>query len=193
MSSQPPFGDPEGPQPTEEEMRAAYEEQLKALRVEDVVVETIVCLLNLGGRKAGLVPGAEDEADAEQVRIAVEGVRALLPLVEAPLGKARASARGARAAAAGLRAAGRPGRHRRCARRLGRPPRRRTITEAPGPAQSSGRLLGPRPVTQAEHPPSGFRVHDCRPLAGPGGVGARARSSRCRSHGCPPWLRHEPL
>lgn len=87
MSSQPPFGDPQGPQPTEEEMRAAYEAQLKQLRVEDLVVETIVSLLNLGGRKAGLVPGTEDERDPEQVRVAIEGVRALLPIVEVPLGE----------------------------------------------------------------------------------------------------------
>ena len=119
MSSQPPFGDPEGPQPTEEEMRAAYEEQLKALRVEDVVVETIVSLLNLGGRKAGLVPGTEDEADAAQVRIAVEGVRALLPLVEA----GPVATGGAPDASDAPAAPGDP--------------------EAPGPAQSSGRLWVP--------------------------------------------------
>ncbi|MBA3327900.1 MAG: hypothetical protein H0T43_06330 [Solirubrobacterales bacterium] len=77
---------PEGPQPTEEEMRAAYEAELKRIRVEDVLVQTVVSLLNLGGRKAGLAPGTEDERDLEQVREAVEGVRALLPLVEAALG-----------------------------------------------------------------------------------------------------------
>ena len=39
---------------SEEELRAAYEaqleEQLRTLRVEDVVVQTIVTLVNLGGR-----------------------------------------------------------------------------------------------------------------------------------------------
>jgi hypothetical protein len=74
------------PQPTEEEMRAAYEAQLKALRVEDLLIETVISLLNLGGRKAGLVPGSEDERDLDQVHAAVEGVRALLPLCEAQLG-----------------------------------------------------------------------------------------------------------
>jgi hypothetical protein len=87
MSSQPPFGDPEGPPPTEEEMRAAYEAQLKQLRVEDLVVETVVSLLNLGGRKAGLAPGTEDEVDPNQVALAIEAVRALLPLVEDLLGE----------------------------------------------------------------------------------------------------------
>jgi hypothetical protein len=73
-------------QPTEEELRAAYEAELKRLRVEDVVLQTIVSLLNLGGRKAGLAPGTEDERDLEQVRMAVEAARSLLPLVEDQLG-----------------------------------------------------------------------------------------------------------
>ena len=73
-------------QPSEEELRAAYEAELKRLRVEDVVVQTLVSLVNLGGRKAGLAPGAEDERDLEQLRMAIDGARALLPLVEAALG-----------------------------------------------------------------------------------------------------------
>lgn len=77
---------PEGPPPTEEELHAAYEAELKQLRVEDVVIQTIVSLLNLGGRKAGLAPGTEDERDLDQVAVAVEGVRRLLPFVEEALG-----------------------------------------------------------------------------------------------------------
>ncbi len=84
MSDQPPF-DPNNP-PSEEELAAAYEAQLKQLRVEDVVLQTIVSLLNLGGRKAGLAPGTEDERDPDQVKMAVDGARSLLPLVEDRLG-----------------------------------------------------------------------------------------------------------
>ena len=73
-------------QPSEEEMQAAYEAQLKQLRIEDVVIQTLVSLVNLGGRKAGLAPGTEDERDPQQLRIAIEGARALLPLVEQELG-----------------------------------------------------------------------------------------------------------
>jgi hypothetical protein len=72
--------------PTEEEMRAAYEAELKRVRVDDLLVQTVVSLVNLGGRKAGVAPGTEDERDLDQVRQAIEGVRALLPLVEAELG-----------------------------------------------------------------------------------------------------------
>lgn len=84
MSTQDPGG--AGRQPTEDELRAAYEAELKRLRVEDVVLQTVVSLLNLGGRRAGLAPGTEDEADPEQVRLAIEGARSLLPLVEDALG-----------------------------------------------------------------------------------------------------------
>jgi hypothetical protein len=87
MSEQPPPG-PEDPgrEPTEEELRVAYEAEIKRLRVEDIVVQTLMSLINLGGRRAGLVPGAEDERDLGQVRLAIEGVRALLPLIEDQLG-----------------------------------------------------------------------------------------------------------
>jgi len=74
--------DPQQPQPSEEEVRAALEEQLKQLTVDDMLIESAVSLINLGGRRAGLAPGTEDERDFEQLRRAVEAVRALLPLLE---------------------------------------------------------------------------------------------------------------
>jgi len=86
MSQQDPPSGPEGPPPTEAELHAAYEAELKQLRVEDVLIQTIVSLLNLGGRKAGLAPGTEDERDLDQVSMAVEGVRCLQPFVEEALG-----------------------------------------------------------------------------------------------------------
>jgi hypothetical protein len=84
------MSDQQQPEMSEEELRAAYEaqleEQLKTLRVEDVVVQTIVTLVNLGGRRAGLAPGTEGERDPEQLRLAIEGARALLGLIEEQLG-----------------------------------------------------------------------------------------------------------
>jgi hypothetical protein len=73
-------------EPTEEELRAAYEQQLKQIRVEDVVVQTVLSLINLGSLRAGLVPGNESEADPQQLRQAIDAVRALLPQVEPVLG-----------------------------------------------------------------------------------------------------------
>jgi hypothetical protein len=69
-------------QPSEEELRAAYEAEIKKIRVEQIVLEQVVSLVNLGMRRTGLSPGTEDERDAGQVRTAIEAVRALLPLIE---------------------------------------------------------------------------------------------------------------
>ena len=69
-------------QPSEQELRAAYEAELKKVRVEHVLLEQAVTLVNLGMRRTGLAPGTEDERDLEQVRMAIEGVRAVMPLVE---------------------------------------------------------------------------------------------------------------
>jgi hypothetical protein len=68
--------------PSEEELRAAYEAELKRLRVEHVLLDNVVALVNLGMRRTGLVAGAEDERDPAQVRLAIESIRALLPVLE---------------------------------------------------------------------------------------------------------------
>ncbi len=68
--------------PTEEELRAAYDAEIRQIRVEHVVLEHVVTLVNLGMRRTGLMAGTESERDLEQVRVAIEAVRALLPVVE---------------------------------------------------------------------------------------------------------------
>ncbi|MCA1568857.1 MAG: hypothetical protein LC798_00755 [Chloroflexi bacterium] len=81
----PDFDDADLGDLSEEELRAAYEAEIARLRVEDVLVQTVVSLLNLAARKAGLT-GAEEEPDFEQVRQAIDATTALLPLVEPTLG-----------------------------------------------------------------------------------------------------------
>ena len=71
-----------GEQPTEEELRAQLEEELRRITVRDVLLQTIVSLVNLGGQRLGLTPDTEDMRDLEQARLAIEGVRALLPILE---------------------------------------------------------------------------------------------------------------
>jgi hypothetical protein len=68
------------PELTEEEIRE-LEAELDRITVDDVLLQTVVSLLNLGARKAGL---AQDGAtpDYDQLRQAIEGARALLPLLE---------------------------------------------------------------------------------------------------------------
>jgi hypothetical protein len=73
------------PEFTEEEMRA-LEAEMERITVDDVLIQTTVTLLNLAARKAGVAtpPGDPNrpEPDWEQVRQAVEGARALMPLLE---------------------------------------------------------------------------------------------------------------
>jgi hypothetical protein len=87
MSTDPAAPPPPDPDSlTDEELREAYEAELSRIRVDDVLIQTLVSLLNLGARRAGLTGQAGEETDFEQVRLAIEGTRALLPLVEPALG-----------------------------------------------------------------------------------------------------------
>ena len=60
------------------------EAELERISVEDVLLQTIVSLINLGARKGGLAspPGEGPAPDFEQMKMAIEGARALLPLLE---------------------------------------------------------------------------------------------------------------
>jgi hypothetical protein len=63
-------------QPSEEEVRAALEEQMRRITVQDVLLQTVVTLVNLSGRRLTV----EGEKDVEQGRLGIDAVRALLPL-----------------------------------------------------------------------------------------------------------------
>jgi hypothetical protein len=86
MSTDPGAPPPDPDNFSDEELRAAYEAELARIRVDDVLIQTVVSLLNLGARRAGLTGAVDEEPDFEQVRLAIEGTRALLPLVEPALG-----------------------------------------------------------------------------------------------------------
>jgi hypothetical protein len=123
-------------QPSEEEIRALEAEMAK-LTVDDVLLQTIVTLINLGARKAGL--DEESEPDLPQVRQAIDGARALLPLVEPRHGEALGPVRDAlsRLQMAYVQKAG--GQQQPAAPQEPEPPR----PGEPGPAQKSGRLWVP--------------------------------------------------
>jgi hypothetical protein len=146
--------------PSEAELRAAYEAELSRITPADMMMQAAVSLLNLGARRLGLTGGPEPtepggppspppERDLGQVRDAIDGVRALLAILERsmpqelrPLRDAlsqlqMAYAREAPAGAEAERPATEPG------------PAASDSSPAteepggPGPAQSSGRLWVP--------------------------------------------------
>lgn len=148
MSTQEPQPGAPGSQPTEEEMRAALEEELRRVRVEQVVTEATVSILNVAVLRAGLVPGSEGERDLGQTRLGIEAVRALLPLVEQVLGSEQA--RPIRDALSQLQMAyvqavnAEPGSDAPEGQAPPESPREQPAEpEGPGPAQRSGRLWVP--------------------------------------------------
>jgi hypothetical protein len=69
---------PAGEQPSEEELRAQLEEEIKRVRVEDVVLQSVVSILNLSARRIA----KEDERDLEQAKVGIDAARALVDLVK---------------------------------------------------------------------------------------------------------------
>jgi hypothetical protein len=151
-------GEPGGGRPpTEEELRAEYEAQIKKLRVEHVLLEHVVTLANLGLRRTGLAPGTEDERDPEQVRLAIEAIRMLLPLLEESMPEQAAQIKDALSQLqfAFVKIGGAPGApadsHAEQPSEPAaegpaatqQPEPEQPSSEAPGPAQRSGRLWVP--------------------------------------------------
>lgn len=81
------FGPGAGRQPSEAEIMAAYEQQMKMIRVEEVVVQSLAGIVEVAGRKAGLAGGSVGESDPEQVKVAIDAIVALQPVVNPLLGE----------------------------------------------------------------------------------------------------------
>jgi hypothetical protein len=154
-------------QVSDDELRAAYEEELNRITSAELMLQSAVSLLNLAARRLGLAPapGAGGDAppaaggrDLEQVREAIDGVRALFGVLErrfardiAPLRDAlsqlqiayarEAQTGSAPAAAADAPAASPPAEGAEPAPA----PEAKEGSDAhkPGPAESSGRLWVP--------------------------------------------------
>ena len=83
-------GQPGGPPaPSEDELRAAYEQELSRITATDMMAQAAVSLLNVGalrlgapGGRDGSEQGAGPERDLEQARDAIDGARALVAILE---------------------------------------------------------------------------------------------------------------
>ena len=73
-SGEPPTG---GDQPSEEEIRAQLEEEIRKVRVEDLILQSAVSILNLSARRIA----KEDERDLEQAKAGIDAAAALAELV----------------------------------------------------------------------------------------------------------------
>ena len=72
----------EGGKPSDEELLKQLEEELKTLRVSDVLVQTLYTVSSLGYRRL-----SDESRDLDQARLAIEALRALLPVLEEAAGE----------------------------------------------------------------------------------------------------------
>ncbi len=82
--SEEPIDEAGGPPPLTDEEREMLEAQMKEIRVEDLLTQTVASVLNLSARRIV----KEDEVDLEQARIGIEAVRAIVGLLPAEVGQA---------------------------------------------------------------------------------------------------------
>ncbi len=64
--------------PSEEELRERLEEEVRNLRVQDVLLQSVVSIINLAARRIG----KEDEQDLEQARVGIAAARAVVDLLD---------------------------------------------------------------------------------------------------------------
>ena len=146
-------------EPSEEEIRAAYEAELSRITATDMMAQAAVSLLNIGARRLGPPggdrdPGQADGRDLEQARDAIDAVKALLDILErripqelGPLRDALSRLQMAYAREiqpAGAATSGAPGGEGPAQPGGGeQPPQEGERRPGPGPAESSGRLWVP--------------------------------------------------
>lgn len=73
----------EFPNPNDEEVARRLAEELRKLKVEDVLIQTLVTISSIGYRRLGLAEETKDDRDLEQTRLAIETMRAVTPVLEA--------------------------------------------------------------------------------------------------------------
>src|SRR5215217_8109872 len=67
-----------GPEVSEEELRARLEEQIRKVRVQDVLLESLGTILNLSARRIV----KEDERDLAQAKVGIDAGRALVEFLD---------------------------------------------------------------------------------------------------------------
>ena len=63
--------------PTDEQLLQQLEEELKKLKVSDLLVQTLYTISSLGYRKL-----SDEDRDLDEARLAIEALRALLPVLD---------------------------------------------------------------------------------------------------------------
>ena len=76
------MSEPEAPKPDDAELLEQVEEELRKLKVSDLLVQMLYTVSSLGYRKL-----SEQDRDLEQAKLAIETLRAVLPVLEGVVGE----------------------------------------------------------------------------------------------------------
>ncbi|MCY4088206.1 MAG: hypothetical protein OXG37_15305 [Actinomycetia bacterium] len=66
----------------DEQLARELAEEMRKLRVEDVLVQSLLTISQVGYRRLGMTPETTEDRDLDQVRLAIESMDALTPVLE---------------------------------------------------------------------------------------------------------------
>jgi hypothetical protein len=69
---------------SEDQERIARElaDELRRLRIEDVLIQTLITISSIGYRRLGLTEDTRDDRDLQQAKLAIDAMAALTPVLE---------------------------------------------------------------------------------------------------------------
>ena len=66
----------------EEQLAQQLAEELRRLRVEDVVIQSLITISSIGYRRLGLTEDTKEARDLQQAKLAIDTMIALTPVLE---------------------------------------------------------------------------------------------------------------
>lgn len=66
----------------EEELARELAEELRRLKIEDVLIQTLITISSIGYRRLGLTEETKDDRDLQQAKLAIDTMTALTPVLE---------------------------------------------------------------------------------------------------------------
>jgi hypothetical protein len=67
---------------SEEQVARELVEELRRLRMEDVLIQTLITISSIGYRRLGLTPDTKDDRDLQQAKLAIDTMTAITPVLE---------------------------------------------------------------------------------------------------------------
>ena len=65
----------------QEQIARELAEELRRLRIEDVVIQSLITISSIGYRRLGLTEETKDERDLQQAKLAIDTMAALTPVL----------------------------------------------------------------------------------------------------------------